>query len=310
MRMPRYRSLPAFEGPESRVSWHLFGERDQLGTLNLLTEKTCLEALRLVEVGRIVNLDHPLDLPLNIFEKRRPYRHSIFEIMPGYLDEIIDGFAPQLSSQWDALRHVRSPWGFYGHTPDDEAARPGGPLGIDQVSRHGVVGRGVLLDLARHFEDLGVPIDPNVQREIPVSVLEEVADAQGTEIKVGDILLVRFGVDVLLREIAAGVRGASKSYASPGLAQDEETVEWIWDRHIAALCADNVAVEVTPPRSPTSRLHPTLIGSLGLAMGELFDLVELSAACADRRRYEFCFIAKPWNLPGGVGSPANAMAIL
>jgi kynurenine formamidase len=78
---------------------------------------------------------------------------------------------------------------------------------------------------------------------------------------------------------------------------------------VAAVCADNVAVEVTPPRGADTRLHPALLGLLGLAMGELFDLSELGEACAARGRYEFLFVAKPWRLPGGLGSPANAMAI-
>lgn len=66
---------------------------------------------------------------------------------------------------------------------------------------------------------------------------------------------------------------------------------------------------VRPPRGPDTRLHPALLGLFGLAMGELFDLVELSRECKKRKRYEFAFVAKPFRLTGGVGSPANAMAI-
>jgi kynurenine formamidase len=98
-------------------------------------------------------------------------------------------------------------------------------------------------------------------------------------------------------------------YEAPGLMQDETTLEWLWDKHVAAICADNIGVEVTPPRGPDTRLHPALLGLFGLTMGELFDLVDLSRECKSRARYEFLFVAKPFRLPGGVGSPANAMAV-
>ena len=49
---------------------------------------------------------------------------------------------------------------------------------------------------------------------------------------------------------------------------------------------------------------------LGMPLGELWDLEELAAACATTGRYECCVASVPLNVPGGVASPANAMAIL
>jgi kynurenine formamidase len=173
----------------------------------------------------------------------------------------------------------------------------------------GIVGRGVLLDLERHLRDTPDAIVPNERREIPMALLDEVTVAQGVEIREGDILLIRFGVDSLIRALTDGDTSQEMRYDAPGLQQDPDTVGWLWDKHVAAVCADNIAVEVTPPRGVGTRLHPALLGLLGLAMGELFDLTELSASCRERQRYEFCFMAKPWRLPGALGSPANAMAI-
>ncbi len=42
---------------------------------------------------------------------------------------------------------------------------------------------------------------------------------------------------------------------------------------------------------------------------ELTGLDELAAACAADGRYGFLLTAKPLNLIGGVGSPANALAV-
>jgi kynurenine formamidase len=313
--LPAYADLPVSKAaPHWRTAWGVFESTaggGQLGTLALLTPERRLAAAGLVHEGVTINLDHPMDLPLSIFAFRKRFTHNVFEIFPGYYDETLDDLAPQLSSQWDAMRHVRSPDGFYsGLRDDNDALDAGGALGIDHAAVAGIVGRGVLLDVERHLRDSAQPISPNERREIPPAVLDEVAAAQGVEVREGDVLLIRFGVDTLLRAISDGRPGGEMTYDAPGLQQDAETVEWLWDKHIAAVCADNIAVEVTPPRGPGTRIHPALLGLLGLTMGELFDLTELSAACAERRRFEFLFVSKPWRLPGGIGSPANAMAIL
>lgn len=310
--LPSYAELPRSESaPQWRSAWGVFGPDAQLGTLGLLTPERRRSATQLVRDGRTINLDHPMDVPLSIFAHRKPFRHNVFEIMPGYYDETLDNLAPQLSSQWDAMRHVRSPDGFFGGLRDDDAAlTPGGSLGIDHAAVAGIVGRGVLLDVERHLRGTADAIAPDVRREISPSLLDDVAAAQNVEVREGDVLLIRFGVDSLIRAISEGNTTREMTYAAPGLQQDAETVAWLWDKHVSAVCADNIAVEVTPPRGPDTRIHPALLGLLGLAMGELFDLTELSEACAERGRHDFLFAAKPWRLPGGLGSPANAMAIL
>lgn len=308
--LPRYRDLP--EAPQSkpwRSGWGVFGPTSQLGTLELLTPERRMQALALARDGLCVNLDHPMDIPLSIFSHRKRFTHNIFEIMPGYYDETLDNVAPQLSSQWDAFRHVRAKEGFYNELlPEEEALTPGGPLGIDHVAVTGIVGRGVLVDVERHLRGTEHAIAPNERREIPPALIDEVAAAQGVAIEEGDILLLRFGVDSFLRSLSADP-SLEMRYEAPGLQQDEETIEWLWDKHVAAVCADNIAIEVTPPRGPDTRIHPALLGLLGIAMGELFDLTELGTVCATRNQYQFLFVAKPIRLPGGLGSPANAMAI-
>lgn len=69
--------------------------------------------------------------------------------------------------------------------------------------------------------------------------------------------------------------------------------------------------EEVPARGPSHNgmLHRPLIALLGLLLGECWKLDELAAACAADGRYEFLLTAKPLNLIGGVGSPANAMAV-
>jgi hypothetical protein len=56
-------------------------------------------------------------------------------------------------------------------------------------------------------------------------------------------------------------------------------------------------------------MHQQLIALLGMAIGELWRLDELAEDCARDGIYEFLVVSKPLNLVGGVGSPANAVAI-
>jgi kynurenine formamidase len=96
----------------------------------------------------------------------------------------------------------------------------------------------------------------------------------------------------------------------PGLAATEESAAWLWDRHVAAVAADNLAVEKAPLNmTPDGFLHYRLIPGFGMALGELFWLDDLAAACAADRRWTFQFTSAPLNVRGGVGSPPNALAI-
>jgi kynurenine formamidase len=110
------------------------------------------------------------------------------------------------------------------------------------------------------------------------------------------------------------------------LDQQASTLRWLWDHRVPLIATDNLAVEnipVTPNetyltqeerdsgvRSPyTGMLHRQLIPLLGIALGELWFLDDLAAECRSTGRWDFMLVAKPLNLVGGVGSPANAVAI-
>jgi hypothetical protein len=48
---------------------------------------------------------------------------------------------------------------------------------------------------------------------------------------------------------------------------------------------------------------------MGLTMGEIFKLDELSKACAADKVYEFMFVGPALPITGAVGSPINPVAI-
>lgn len=65
--------------------------------------------------------------------------------------------------------------------------------GIQAMSEHGIVGRGVLLDFHSWRLEQGIEYEAFKTGSIPLSYLKAVAEKQGTEIKFGDILIIRSG---------------------------------------------------------------------------------------------------------------------
>lgn len=315
----------------SGSAWGVFGADDDIGTVNRLTPDRVRTAAQLVRRGAIFNLDLPLDAfdPPLLGTRRLP-QHTIFQRHALHRDDYVDSLYPQGSTQLDGLRHMAHPdYGAYNAHPSERFA-PGDPLlGVQRWAEHGIAGRGVLIDVARHLAAQGRPLDPARNDEVPVHVVEEAARAQDVDLTDGDVLLLRFGfLHHYFTELDEDGRRRfhEDGPASAGLAVTEDTVAWLWDRRVAIAAADNIAVEPWPPpaHSPliahaeadpanrtvhTGMAHQVLIPLLGLAIGELWDLDALAADCVADGVWEFFLTAKPLMLIGGVGSPANAMAI-
>jgi len=305
-----------------------FGPDDQLGTINLLTPERVAAAARLIRTGRRFNLDYPV----NAFEPyptgtRQAARHSVFANNPLHRDDWLDTFYLQSTSQLDALRHIGHPGhGFYNGLPVEENTPDSTSLGIHHWAQVGIAGRGVLLDIARFFAAEGRPYDCEQTIAFDVDVLDAVAKAQGVTWQGGDMLLIRTGwaENYIAKSIDERVE-FNRRNRSPGLAQRESVLRWLWDHEIALVAGDNPAVEADPvlesdfrtaaDRPPergvdhSGMLHRPLIALLGMAMGELWKLDELASDCAADGVYEFFLTSKPLNLIGGVGSPPHALAL-
>jgi kynurenine formamidase len=232
-------------------------------------------------------------------------------------DDHLDNFYPQASSQWDSLRHIRHPReGFYNWTTDDQIVSGGGRLGIENMARRGIAGRGVLLDVERHLAAQGRRLDYTEAEVIDAATLDACAREQGVELRVGDILLVHTGwLKWYLSEASPEQRrrmaeDAMTTLRAPGIGPKEPMARYLWDLHVAAVAADNPSLEPWPPGADRSGfLHFDLIPLLGIPIGELWWLSDLAADCAEDGVYEFFLTSAPLDIPGGVGSPPNALAI-
>jgi hypothetical protein len=302
--VPRYDELPLIPELGARHSWGVFGDGDRLGTANFLTAEAVVAAAREIVRGERFGLSLPLDEPRPGLTDRPAYRHTIVQSDRNTQDDVLDSFYPQGSSQWDGLRHVRArEFGFYNGAAADR-------LGIEAWAECGIVGRGVLLDVAGYLARQGTPLDPWAEFAIGAELLRVVAADEGVALRAGDILLVRTGyVGAYLRADPDQRRRLRDRQECPGLAADAEMARFLWDSRFAAVAADNHAVECQPGDPAVGFLHRRLIPLLGFPMGEWFALDRLALDCADDGRYTCFFAGVPLNLPGGVGSPANSIAI-
>ncbi|AZM58222.1 MULTISPECIES: cyclase family protein [unclassified Streptomyces] len=326
MNKPTYDELAGARPPYS--AWEVFGPDDELGTVNWLTPDRVAAAARLVRTGERFSLDHPV----NAFEPyptgtRPATRHHVFANNEFHRDDWLDSFYLQSTSQIDALRHIGHPQhGFYNGLPAQENTGDSARLGIHRWAQAGIAGRGVLLDVPRYFAAEGLEYDVESTVLIDAGTLDAIAAYQGVEWRGGDLLLLRTGwaENYVAKSAEERVEFNARN-RSPGLAQREATLRWLWDHEIALVASDTPAVEADPVvesdfRVPGERppergvdhsgmLHRPLIALLGMAMGELWKLDELAEYCSRERRYEFFLTCKPLNIIGGVGSPPNALAI-
>jgi len=178
-------------------------------------------------------------------------------------------------------------------------------LGIDKWAKQGIVGRGVLVDVEAYLQRNGQQVPFDEEFAITPELIDEILTVQGVTKRRGDILLVRTAWSA--KKVSQGNADIEKI---PGVHAGEETARYLWNWGIAALATDTPAVEPVPGDPAVGSLHRRLLPLLGIPLGELFDLEELSVQCHKHNTFSFLFTSAPLNLEGGTGSPANAVAIL
>jgi kynurenine formamidase len=198
----------------------------------------------------------------------------------------------------DALCHQANELRMFGGLSVDAEETPAGfkHLGIDTVPP--LLCRGVLLDVCGHK---GLAVLP-AKYGITADDLASCAAAQGTEVRAGDVLLVRTGYGALWygeEQVYLDAAGVSKSGTL-----------WAADKGVVAVGADNMAWDVPDERDPetgaTLFAHVYLLPQKGIYIIENVNLEEL----ARDRRWEFAFVGVPLKFRGATGSPLRPLALV
>jgi kynurenine formamidase len=302
-------------------NWGRWGKDDEIGTLNFTTASDIVAAARLVTKGRVISLALNYDErgpqggktkypALGRFNPIHVMTRTGTDAYSGVLDHrkirgtddlVIMGL--QTGTQWDGLGHIL----YYDHMWNGYDCRnvtSGGAqkAGIEKT-REKMVGRGVLLDVARAMGKKWLPDGFAITGEM----LDHTERKHGVQVRRGDYLMVRTGhIERCLQSKSwDGYPGGD----APGLAF--ESVDWIHKREIAGIATDTWGAEVRPNESEDTNQpwHWITIPIMGLTVGEIFDFTALAKDCAEDQRYEFLFVAPALPITGAVGSPVNPLAI-
>jgi len=325
-------------------NWGEFGDDDQRGRLNLLTAKLRLRAMDEVKTGEVFCLSHPLDRPggsiLNA-NRKPPVFHPVYRGSEVYFNLALEKSDPRLtdvgsdeaimlysqySTHWDGFGHkgtvfdadgdgVAEKVSYNGFRLVDDSGRGlyGGlgalALSVAEMATTGVQGRAVMIDLRHHFGDERVAVT--------FDMLEKILKADAVTVEKGDILVVHTGLGQLIRDAQGKLDDSIKTQCTVLDGYDKRLLEWISDTGVAAIAADNLAVErsstlgIDPRlqhRGPQLPLHEHCLVKLGIHLGELWYLTELAAWLRKNHRNRFLLTAPPLRMPGAVGSPVTPVA--
>jgi hypothetical protein len=281
---------------------------------------------------------HPPVLRPTLRQGHVNFNFRLADLVAGRTDVLSDDLAIlhlQYSTQWDGLAHVGSlfdadgdglPESVYynGYRAQREVMGPSEPadagaagasgtalrstsaaqaLGIEHMAEKAVQGRAVLIDLHAHFGD--------ARTVIGYEQLMQVMAADGVVVESGDIVCLHTG-------FAQALLGMHKQPTHEALEQtgcvldgrDERLLQWITDSGVAALAADNYAVEAYPARQRDAccaalPLHEHCLFKLGVHLGELWWLTPIAQHLRQAGRSRFLLTAPPLRLPGAVASPVT-----
>lgn len=316
--IPTFADLPNLAGSDEKHAWDVWGRDDQLGTVNFITEQSVRHAARSVRQGTVISLSAGInDTQPGLFPRRQPARHEMLPTPHGR-DDRLDSFYPQFGSQWDGLRHVKyRNHGYWGGRSDEDLDTTDA-LGIHHWAQRGLVGRGLLIDVEGYCRQAGYAFGPEDNFSISPDLLDDALRSQKCDVASGDIVLVRTGwmewylqLSVEARFKRHGKVGALDApFSCPGLESSRATAAWLWDHQVAAIVADNPAIEVMPVSRVAGFLHYRLIPLLGMPLGEMWIMKELAEHCRSSGDYDFLLSGGVLKVRGGVGSPASAYAVL
>ena len=304
-------------------NWGRWGPDDEKGTLNLVTDEMVVNAASLVTRGTTISMALPYDdegpqtgflgrfNPIHLMIRDgadavagtaiRDFYGGVDKYFRGTDDLII--MPLQSGTQWDALAHVVFEGKIYNGHGAEWVSSKGALKGDVANAAGGMVGRGVLLDVARA---LGTEwLEPG--HAIGADDLDKAAAHAGVTVGAGDFVFVRTGAMTAAR--SAGSWGDYGGGDAPGLGLG--SVDWFASRDTAAVATDTWGFEVRPNETPdvAQPLHIVCIVHMGMWIGEIFDLDPLAEDCAQDGVYEFMFCGPPLPFTRAVGSPLNPVAI-
>lgn len=285
-----------------------WGDDDEIGAANLMTPERVKGAAGLVTEGKVYSLGMivgpdtpafaPRSLSLTVLQPNQIETSGLGDNGFTYNDDIFMGWLG-IGPQIDGLGHAGVDHVYYnGHLDSDFAAADGlTKMGLEKLP--GLVGRGVMLDMAKHFDTEMVESGTAYTEDD----IKAAAEAQDVTIGEGDVVLFNSNwMDLLEGDGADPERfGATE----PGLGVSG--AEYLASLGVMAVGADTWGVEVVPAEEEGQafRAHQILIPEHGIYILENMDTREL----AQDGVHEFLFVLGHARVKGAVQMIINPIAI-
>jgi kynurenine formamidase len=274
---------------------------DRLGPEQMLAAIAGVSQGRVLELSTTFGRDMPQGNPdafygFRVTQYRTP-KALTSKASPGFdfsMDVITA--SPHLGTHIDGLAHISCHGRMFGGHELNEVYSDFGWKANGMEESQPVVGRGVLLDVARaknleHLPD---------QYEISIDDIKSTLRAQGGSIRPGDSVLVRTGWLRSWYESDPDTYFASQ----PGVGPDAAI--WLFEQGMALLGTDTSGTEVIPMPDPERTTHGVMLVERGVHLIEIMDL----EAVADEGIFEFLFICLPLRITGATGSWIRAVAVV
>ena len=280
-------------------NWGRWGDDDELGAANLMTEAKRQEAAALVRTGRTVSLAHDL-ITQEAADATEPFelQMTVNAEAQNSGDRIDVYFHGVTFSHLDGLCHVFYKDQIYNGFDFRDVVTEDGCSRMDTTAtKDGLVTRAVLVDMPRLK---GVPyLEPGTKLyQEDIEAWEEHA---GVTLGSGDALLLRTG-----RWSHRAEHGATREMSG----WDASVIPFLAERDIALLGADSVhEAPGSVPGLNVNPIHRFAIVARGMNLLDNLDLEAAAQTAADLERWEFMLVVAPLRVAGGTGSPVNPIAI-
>ncbi|WP_134669941.1 cyclase family protein [Halorussus marinus] len=222
-----------------------------------------------------------------------------------YGDRIYNGFDAETTA---ATKEFDEPLEGCGGESVSET-RGLGRADVSHVADHGIVGRGVLLDVGRAMGGAGDRLEPNAC--ISRADLERTADEQGVALEPRDVPVIRTGSVARARDDDPEHEWAPLE--EPGLCYSEGLVEWVHEMEFPVIGGDTLSVEknvqIIDGEEYLVPLHGAFHRNLGVPFAEVLWLEDLAESAAADGVYDFLFTGAPINIERATGAMINPVAM-
>ena len=289
-------------------NWGRWGEDDELGQANYITQEKRIAAARLVREGITVSLAHDV-VQEDAVDTSAYLNREVISVSPtGAADklEYTGSYHGTIHSHLDSLDcHIMyEGQGYNGVGYEEVEAADGCPRGSIHAHRNGVITRGVLFD-ATLLPGRAAP-DGWLEPGTPITYedLEILEEIQGIRVEPGDVILLHTG-----RWIRREALGAWP--VSDGVAGYHADVAYFLKDRGVAMIGHDMFNDVSPSGvgNISLPLHSLALVSLGVSIFDNLDFTEVAELARQLGRYEFLFMASPLRIQKGMGSPLNPIAM-